>query len=297
MSAYSFALQALLARFAASAEHGLVATPVPGVQFFWARHEVARTPIVYGASLCFVCQGHKTGYRGDRSFRYDAGHYLLVSLACPFECAASGSMAQPLAGIVIDLDPRTLAELVAAAGPGHRGPANALAVQPVAMDAAMRAGVDRLLAALTDEEEARILGAGLVREIVFRALRGPGGEVLRALLDEHAQTARIARALARIQRDHAERLSVGILAKEAGMSSSLFHRSFRAATGITPLQYLKEFRLNRAKSLIALQQVSVTEAALGVGYANAAHFSRDFKRYFGLPPSRATEIGYSYIPQ
>jgi len=58
---------------------------------------------------------------------------------------------------------------------------------------------------------------------------------------------------------------------------------------------LKKLRLNNAKSLIINKGLSSGEAALSVGYESIPQFSREFKRYFGLPPSRAKELGYRHF--
>jgi AraC-like DNA-binding protein len=79
------------------------------------------------------------------------------------------------------------------------------------------------------------------------------------------------------------------------MSLSAFHRTFREITGETPLQYLKQLRLSTARNLIAFHGKPAYVAAQSVGYESANQFSREFKRYFGLPPSRADELPYATL--
>ena len=85
---------------------------------------------------------------------------------------------------------------------------------------------------------------------------------------------------------------MGIFAREAGMSASVFHRTFKKVTGSSPVQYLKKVRPNRARSLIIHDGLRASEAAAEVGYESASQFSREFKRYFGVAPSDAKSIGY-----
>ena len=80
------------------------------------------------------------------------------------------------------------------------------------------------------------------------------------------------------------------LAAMAGMSTSTFHRAFKEALSDSPLQYLKKIRLNQAKQLITTEGLAAGTAAYRVGYESPAQFSREFKRYFGLPPSQATNL-------
>jgi AraC-like DNA-binding protein len=85
-------------------------------------------------------------------------------------------------------------------------------------------------------------------------------------------------------REHVrEPLTVEELAREAGMSRAVFHRKFKAATSLSPVQFIKAIRLNDAAALIA-SGMNVSEAAEEVGYGSASQFSREFSRKYGLPP-------------
>ncbi|WP_217424464.1 helix-turn-helix transcriptional regulator [Nitrogeniibacter mangrovi] len=70
------------------------------------------------------------------------------------------------------------------------------------------------------------------------------------------------------------------LAAEAGMSVPSYHAHFKALTGSTPIQYVKAMRLHAARLMIARRKGPITTIAAEVGYASAARFSRDFRRYF-----------------
>ena len=63
-------------------------------------------------------------------------------------------------------------------------------------------------------------------------------------------------------------------------------------TGESPLQYLKKTRLLKAKAALLFEGLGVEEAAYEVGYASASQFSREFKRYFRVPPSEAHTLPY-----
>lgn len=64
------------------------------------------------------------------------------------------------------------------------------------------------------------------------------------------------------------------------MSNATFHRRFKAATGLPPVQHLKRKRLMHEKSLLLHSKLGVAETAHSIGYASAAQFSRDFSAYF-----------------
>ena len=81
------------------------------------------------------------------------------------------------------------------------------------------------------------------------------------------------------------------------MSVSVFHRTFKQVTTDSPMQYIKKIRLNKAKSLIVHQGTRANEAAYKVGYESTSQFSREFKLYFGVPPTEAKNIAYDFVTQ
>jgi transcriptional regulator GlxA family with amidase domain len=112
--------------------------------------------------------------------------------------------------------------------------------------------------------------------------------MLRNLLVADSHASRVAKAIQMLRAEFRSPLSVTDLAKTAGMSASSFHEHFKSVTGTTPLQYQKDLRLIEAKALLA--DHSVSEAAYTVGYESPTHFSRDYSRKFGLPPSKDASI-------
>jgi AraC-like DNA-binding protein len=169
----------------------------------------------------------------------------------------------------------------------HRG------VAPLHMDGPLLAAVARLVESLTDPMDREVVGPAAVEEIVYRILRSERGQVLYALTQHQTPYANVAQALELIHSDYANGLAVEDLAREAAMSASSFHRAFKSVTGETPLQYIKKVRLLKAKNLLVLEGKRVEETAYIVGYASPSQFSRDFKRYFTVPPSAAKTLPYS----
>jgi AraC family transcriptional regulator len=74
------------------------------------------------------------------------------------------------------------------------------------------------------------------------------------------------------------------LARVAGMSSFHFAREFKKSTGITPHQYLIKYRIERAKSLLARDDLPLTEVGLRSGFSHQSHFTRLFRRITGTTP-------------
>jgi AraC family transcriptional regulator len=75
------------------------------------------------------------------------------------------------------------------------------------------------------------------------------------------------------------------LAEVAEMSRFHFARLFHLGMGITPHRYLTDQRLQEAKALLRLETRTVAEVATEIGFANAGHFSRAFRRHIGVSPT------------
>ena len=91
-------------------------------------------------------------------------------------------------------------------------------------------------------------------------------------------------ALDRIHTEYMNPLTVGELARQVGLDRSWFSSRFKARTGLSPGQYLLSFRLELAAELMQNHGQSVKCAANSVGYEDLYHFSRMFRRHFGLSP-------------
>ena len=96
---------------------------------------------------------------------------------------------------------------------------------------------------------------------------------------------RLRRARDRMDRDYALPLDVPALARGAYMSPGHFQRSFRAAYGETPYSYLMTRRIERAKALLRVGEMSVTEVCLEVGCTSLGSFSARFTELVGETPT------------
>jgi AraC-like DNA-binding protein len=88
-----------------------------------------------------------------------------------------------------------------------------------------------------------------------------------------------------IDRAYAGPLDIPALARSAHLSPAYFSRSFRAAFGETPHQYLLGRRMERAKALLRGGDMSVTEVCLAVGFTSLGSFSAQFRRLVGISPT------------
>ena len=259
--------------------------PLPGMKFVRASTPTARHPVMYEPSIAALVQGRKTCYVGDRAFAYDANQFLVLALPLPFEAETEACIAEPLLGVSVPIDLQATAEVAMALDEANVPIAAApQGVVASPMDDKMANALLRLLEASASPVEARLLGPGIVREIIYHVLTSRLGGSLRAVLTHHSQFGKIGKALRRIHADFNQPIDVAQLADEAGMSMAAFHASFKAVTMTSPIQYLKSTRLHKARLLMAQNGLSAAAACGRVGYESSSQFSREFKRFFGRTP-------------
>jgi AraC-like DNA-binding protein len=226
---------------------------------------------------------------------YDPLHYLVVALPMPLEAEiVVASAKKPFLSLALEIDVSMVGKLLLEmAEEEHRpeakiNPTQAIYASPMNDD--LLDAVVRLLRALESPADSRILGPGAVKEILYHILRGEQGSFLRAIALRDSGSHRIAQIVRFLQENYHQSLDISSMARFAGMGNSTLHHIFEKFVGQSPIQYLKKIRLHQARLMIVSKGLNASEAAYKVGYNNASQFSREFKRQFGLPPSRAAKI-------
>jgi AraC-like DNA-binding protein len=246
-------------------------------------HELAT---VYEPMINLILQGSKSMTVGEQTFDYDPATYFVMSVELPaVGVIRSDAAGAPYMAVALTLVPSILAELIAGLPPGcaeNGGNAfSVAAVTPALVDA-----WTRMLGLMASPADIAALAPVYEREILYRVLQGPHGAMLRAIAAPDSAMARLAAAIAWIRRDFNLPLRVETLAGKAAMSVSAFHRHFKAATSLSPVQYQKRIRLMHARTLMVAKGSSVAAAAYDVGYESATQFSREYARLFGMAPLR-----------
>ncbi len=124
------------------------------------------------------------------------------------------------------------------------------------------------------------------RDAYERLLSSEQGNRVRHIAAVGGETNRIAGAIARLRQEFDRPLRIADLARDLGMSVSGFHHHFKAVTAMSPLQFQKQLRLQEARRLMLGEDVDAAIPAFRVGYGDASHFNREYKRLFGAPPMR-----------
>ena len=276
-------------------------SPVAGVRILYAETPHPRTPVLYEPSIVIVAQGAKVGHVGGKTFRYDAQNDLLLlggqdleldaglreGLPLPFECQTIASKQEPFVGVSIDIDTAVLQELLIELEDERlERPASldAAGVNSAAFTEDVLCAIERLFDAMHRPRDAKVLGKLILKEIIYHVLCGESGAALQALANRHTHFAQVTKALQHIESNFAKPLSVEQLAGLVNMSVSAFHHNFKAVTNTSPLQYVKSYKLHKARLIMLNEGVKAGVAATRVGYESPSQFSREFKRYFGATP-------------
>lgn len=255
----------------------MVQGPIP-------EHELAA---VYDPMVNLILRGSKTMTVGDRTLRYDPATYFVMSIDLPAVGAVHPAKSEePYLAVNLTLDPTLVATLLAdmpkpVGGCIYDSGFSVASVTPELLDAWVR-----MLRLIGQPADIPVLAPAYEREILYRVLQGPHGWMLRDIATPDTALARVSLAIQWIRHNSSKPLKVEALAEMAALSVSAFHRHFKAVTALSPLQYQKRIRLLQARALLIAGGGNATSIAFGVGYESATQFSREYARFFGLPPSR-----------
>ena len=99
----------------------------------------------------------------------------------------------------------------------------------------------------------------------------------------------VARAEHFMEQHYGENITVRQMADLVSMSVSSFQRVFKKETGLTPIEYLIEIRIQKAKKLLRRRDIPVTEIAMRCGFGSSSHFSSSFSRLQNVTPTEYQE--------
>ena len=95
----------------------------------------------------------------------------------------------------------------------------------------------------------------------------------------------VQRACDYIAEHFAEDLRIDDIASHLGLCRSQLYRIFKQRIGVSPQQYLTEYRIRQACALFSAEHRSVKETAFAVGFSDPLYFSSVFKKWMGVPPA------------
>ena len=238
--------------------------------------------------LVVMVQGGKRLLLGDQVFEYQAGQYLVVTTDLPVTGHFVATPQVPSLAMGLVLRPAAIAPLLLEI-PAERSsraatPERAIATGQADLD--LLDAVTRLLRLLDHPTDAPVLTPLIEREILWRLLTGPHGAMVRQIGLAGSALSHVNQAIQWIRDNYAEPMRIEDLARLAGMSTSAFHRHFRAVTNMSPLQFQKRIRLQEARELLVARAGDVTGVGHLVGYDSPSQFNREYRRLFGAPPGQ-----------
>lgn len=242
---------------------------------------------VFKPVVCLVAQGSKRVTLGGEMYVYDPTHFLLVTVDLPVASQViEATPRAPYLSLALDIDAGQIGALMAEMLPP--APARAARGRGISIgctDAPLLDAFTRLLRLLDCPQHIGVLAPLIVREIFYLLLMGEQGDHLRRVALGQSEPG-IVQALHWLKHHFAEPLRIENIARQAHMSPSAFHHSFKALTAMTPLQYQKQLRLQEARRLLLGDDIDAATAGLRVGYESASQFNREYHRLFGDSPRR-----------
>ncbi len=282
-------LQRLANQIEGYAPHdGSFTLPVPGMHVIKATrpdHMAKRS--ISKTGMCIVPQGAKRVTLGKDIYEYDESRMVVYSSEVPIAASIiTASKAEPYLGLVLEIDPQHLSELVFKAFP-HGVPKNP-ELQPIYVGRSnpkiVKSAI-RMMDIISQQEDLDLLVPLVFDEILIRLLRSPIGASVAQIGMVDSNAHKVAKAISWLKDCYAEPIKVEELAELASMSPSSFHQHFKAITSMSPLQYQKVLRLQEARHLMLSQHMDVSSAGLHVGYSSTSQFSREYSRFFGSSPT------------
>jgi AraC-like DNA-binding protein len=279
-------------------QDGLFETGVAGVKLFRATKSVPCAPAVYEPSVVAIVAGSKEAVLDGTRYVYDNSQYMCCPMSMPVNAGTpAASEANPLYGVYISLNQRVMNELAnvmdntgsaISSANGHR---NAQGIRLARWDNSFSDALLQLLQISDNETDAAVLGETRLRELYYAILKGEAGHFARQAFG--AGNA-IARSIAHVSSNLDKPISIDDMASRAGMSRAVFHRKFKHATTMSPIQFVKSMRLGDAATKIA-EGMTVSEAAMSVGYVSSSQFSREFRRIYGQSPRQWSDAQRSPV--
>lgn len=262
-------------------------TRIPRLGLIRATTVTVPVQTIYEPRLIVVAQGRKQGVLGEKVFNYGAGSYVVVSVDLPVSAAIrQASSDRPYLALSLRFDSTLLADMMLGLPSDTRATQASPGLAISLMTDGLLEPLVRFTRLLEQPRDIPALAPLVEREILYRLLLGEHGAILRQIALADSRMSQIGRTITWIRRNYSQALRIENLAAMAAMSTSSFHRHFKAVTAMSPLQYQKQIRLREARRLLLAQEGDAAQVGFSVGYESASQFSREYSRQFGTPPAR-----------
>ena len=273
-------------------EDGLYDTNIPAVKLYKTTTPIKSCPFLYDHHLVILLQGHKVVKTPRGSIEYNSKKYLVVPTTLPLEVETFATKEEPLISLVIKLDKKILFEIFDSLNLNEKDivKSSDLAIFTDTITEDIEDALYRLVKSMQSQNDSKILGELLLKELFYRVVQGDKSMFLHKLFLNTTVESKISRSVRRIHDQLNKNLDVKTLSRFEDMSVSSFHTHFKNITSYTPRQYIKNLRLTKANNLLSNYNYQVNEVAYEIGYESVPQFSNDYKAYFGFTPKDTPKI-------
>lgn len=265
---------------------GTYPTAIPSLVFSRYSNVTGPNYGVYIPSLCIIVQGMKEVILAQERYVYGPADYLIASVNLPITgIVTEASFENPYLALKLEFTPNQILEVLQDSQLAFHQKENAKRGMYVSqIELPLLDAVTRLTSLLDNPNDIPVLAPLITKEIIYRVLQGPHGVTLGQIAIEGSSTYQIGDVVDHITNNYDQSFRIEDLAEIANMSVSSLHRHFKEVTAMSPIQFQKQLRLQEARRILLSESTDATEAAFRVGYESPSQFSREYSRFFGLPP-------------
>lgn len=244
-----------------------------------------KASVVMPPAICFILNGEKNIYLGEKKYIYNKNNYLLGSANLPIQSELKNvSTTNPYVGIIVYINEKILSDLLLSVSDDIiflQNKSNFINIAP--MNLKINDILIRLLEISDDPLKIRLFKDSLLKELYYYVLINDNGNLLYNCIKEHKNSQKITIVIKYIEKNFKEDIGILELAKLINISKSSLHEYFKKETGLSPIQFLKKIRLDYAYKLL-FNGTKPGTAAIESGYNSQAQFSREFKKVYGISP-------------
>ena len=266
-----------------------IETGVPGLSMIQGDIPTHQLTALYKPTIGFTVQGTKILSIGERSTTLEGPSYYVLPVHVPATASVHPDHdGRPYMSLGLELNQNVLQSLLRDL-PEDLIPTASEHFAACEIDIEFMGAWLRLLRLAKTSRDIPALAPAYEREILYRALMGPQGWYLRQLGLRESNFSKITQSVEWLRDNYTRPIDIGEMASKSGMAINTFHRQFKRATGLSPIQFQKQLRLLEARNIIAFEGYAVASAAYQVGYQSPSQFNREYSRFFGSSPARDTE--------
>lgn len=227
-------------------------TVIPAISIHRRSTTTDPMPCIYDLGLAITIAGEKHVTAGQDVYTYKAGEALLASVDLPVVSKVSkASSKEPYLGMMLRLDQQLILQVATGLDiPRTRKTINGAALTKGAIEAPLLNCISRLIFLVDEPKLLGTVAPLVIQEIIARILISPFGPQYMALNASNTSEHQITRTMAWLKQHYSEQVSIESLADQAHMSASTFRQHFKSVAGMSPLQCLKNIRLQEARQLM-----------------------------------------------